>query len=379
MARARPQVTVLGGFLGAGKTTLLNAILRSRPGRVAVIINDFGDVDVDGRLIERRDELAAEVSLSAGCVCCNIREDLMGALHGLASLDPAPDHILVETSGISDPLPVLETLASARAAGWLEVNALLVAVDALHFQGLRGRESRLAQRQLAAADFVVLTKVDLVEAEALDALHRELAARIRGVRIVRSRPDCVPVDLLLDPGDLGRGGAKGAVVPPDGEAGAGSASRHDHHAHAHPHDFDTWTYRSTEPMSLWALRRLIKDLPAAVYRVKGFAHTTRDRTRPVVVQVAGRRADLALGDPWGETVPTTELVFIGRAPAAGVDPTAETDPAMDPDTLADRLAACHAGHPEAQPLGAALGWIRRNLWPGSRPKPPSGPTAGPAA
>lgn len=378
MASNPPTVTVLGGFLGAGKTTLLNAILRSNPGRVAVIVNDFGEIDVDGRLIEGRDDLTAEVSLSAGCICCNIREDLIAALHGLASVEVPPEHILLETSGISDPRSVLETLESARNAGMVEVNALVVAVDALHFDGLEGRERRMAERQLAAADLVVLTKADLVDDAALGLLEHGLGERIRGVRLLRSRPGHVPVDVMLGSGVPVRGSSpahgRGDGAVHDGNHahahGPDHAGDHDHDHdhdddHDHSHGFVSWSWRSSAPLSLWALRRLITDLPGPVYRAKGFVHTTHDRSRPVVVQVAGRRADLSLGDPWGDEPPRTELVFIGR----GSSCCASEGAPMETDDLRGRLEACDASNPEAGPMGAALGWLRRNVWPGSRTQP----------
>jgi G3E family GTPase len=108
--RVKPRVTVLGGFLGAGKTTLLNAILGQADHRFAVIINDFGAINVDARLAAGIEASQSEVALSNGCICCTIRGDLLTALVRLCERDVPPEHVLIETSGVSDPRAIVDTL-----------------------------------------------------------------------------------------------------------------------------------------------------------------------------------------------------------------------------------------------------------------------------
>ncbi|HEX8603853.1 MAG TPA: GTP-binding protein, partial [Pseudoduganella sp.] len=186
-------VTILTGFLGAGKTTLLNHILTAQHGmRVAVIENEFGEVDVDSDLVLASDEEIFQ--MTNGCICCvvDVRTDLVRILQTLLARPEKFDHILVETSGLADPTPVAATFFMDHdVARQLRLDGVVTLVDALHIEGhlddpaLAGMDNQ-AVDQIVAADRIIVNKVDLVDAAAIPALERRLRAINQGAQILRS-------------------------------------------------------------------------------------------------------------------------------------------------------------------------------------------------
>src|SRR5262249_43767683 len=166
-------VTVLTGYLGAGKTTLLNRILSEDHGRrYAVVVNEFGEIGIDGDLILKADEELFE--MNNGCICCTIRGDLIRTLHGLLAKGGAFDAIVVETTGLADPGPVAQTFfVDGYLKSKTELDSVTTVVDAKHILQRLG-DSREAVEQIAFADQIVLNKTDLVSAEELAAVEARL-------------------------------------------------------------------------------------------------------------------------------------------------------------------------------------------------------------
>src|SRR6266567_1678545 len=163
-------LTIIGGFLGSGKTSLVNHILHHSEGRrVAVLVNDFGSINIDAKLI-----VAVEgetISLANGCVCCTIRDDLLREVIKLLKRDPLPDHIVVETSGVSRPVAVAETFLSPAAQGLVDVHNMISVLDADLTVNPNAGYGDLAFDQIKIADIVVINKTDLIAPTQLAVLR----------------------------------------------------------------------------------------------------------------------------------------------------------------------------------------------------------------
>lgn len=282
----RIPLTVLGGFLGAGKTTLVNALLRRAAGlRLAVLVNDFGAVNIDAALIERA--AGDTIALTNGCICCAVGDDLAAGLAAALDRRPAPDHVLIECSGVADPAAIA---AIAAVDPELTLAGVVVLADATSVAA-RLDDPLLAEtlrRQLRAAELLVLTKCDLAgEAASVEALLRPLAPR---AALARARMGDLPPELVL--GEWAEGPR---IAPPPARHGAVFAS------------LTLRPLRALEPL---ALRNALERLPDGVLRAKGVLPLA-DGGR-VLVQRVGRRLDLL--PHAGEGAPEA-LVLIGTGTA----------------------------------------------------------------
>ena len=231
--QAQIPVTVLTGYLGAGKTTLLNRILSESHGkRYAVIVNEFGEIGIDNDLIVESDEEIYE--MNNGCVCCTVRGDLIRVVEGLMRRPGRFDAIVVETTGLADPVPVAQTFfMDDDVRSKTRLDAVVALVDAKHLP-LRLKDSHEAEDQIAFADVVVLNKTDLVTAEEL----RDVEAAVRAInptaKIHRTTRSGVPLDQVLDRGafDLSR------ALENDPHFLDEHDHDHDHDYHDHDHDHD---------------------------------------------------------------------------------------------------------------------------------------------
>ncbi|MCA0277296.1 MAG: GTP-binding protein [Proteobacteria bacterium] len=254
-AQTQIPVTVLTGYLGSGKTTLLNRILSENHGkRYAVIVNEFGEIGIDNDLIVESDEEIYE--MNNGCVCCTVRGDLIRVVEGLMRRPGRFDAIVVETTGLADPVPVAQTFfMDDDVRSKTKLDAVVALVDAKHLP-LRLKDSREAEDQIAFADVVVLNKTDLVNEDEL----RQVEATIRAInptaRIHRTTRAGVALDQVLDRGafDLQRVLADDPHFldahdhdhdhDHDHECGPNCDHDHhhhhdhDHHHHDHDHDHD---------------------------------------------------------------------------------------------------------------------------------------------
>ncbi|NJO81387.1 MAG: GTP-binding protein [Blastochloris sp.] len=198
-ADSRTPVTVLTGFLGAGKTTLLNRILTEQHGkRIAVIENEFGEVGVDNDLVINAEEEIFE--MNNGCICCTVRGDLIRILGNLMKRKDTFDYILIETTGLADPGPVVQTFFmddELRAA--LRVDGIVTLVDARHIvQHID--DAPEAQEQIAFADVILLNKTDLVTTDALDTLERRILSMNSAAKLYRTQNAQVDLDAVLNVG-----------------------------------------------------------------------------------------------------------------------------------------------------------------------------------
>ncbi|MFN3461428.1 MAG: CobW family GTP-binding protein [Oceanibaculum sp.] len=258
-------VTVIGGYLGAGKTTLVNHLLRHPEGRrLAVLVNEFGDLPIDAELIERRDE--DMIAIAGGCVCCSYGSDLIEALERMLTLDPRPDHLLIEASGVALPGGIASSLTLLMG---YRLDAVLVLADAETIRA-RAADRYLADtiaRQLADADLVLLNKADLVPPGDLAETLTWLEGASPRARIVTTTKAAVSTGIAL---------GLAAVRPPAPE-----------HAHHHSAGYDTDSFPVTEPVQAEALARALADPALCLLRTKGFVPTA-DGTLHTIQTVARR-------------------------------------------------------------------------------------------
>ncbi|GAA5533453.1 GTP-binding protein [Deinococcus aluminii] len=287
----RIPVVVIGGFLGAGKTTLVNHLIRALPRRLGVIVNEFGQTGVDGGLIERLQEDVTE--LTAGCLCCTGRDDLLRALVTIALREHKPDAVLVELSGVADPTPVLTTLLDRSVRAAFRLTTLVAVVDARHvLQTLQDHPE--AARQLAYANVVVLNKTDLADPARLDHAEDVLRGMNPLARIVRVERGQVDAAALLARDDFDPRVLEDAQPV------------------RHTPGLNTFTLRADRPLDPYRWQRFMTDFiltrPAEVLRVKGFLSLYGYPQRVLFQAVR----DLFTADAWDEADGMTELVFIGR-------------------------------------------------------------------
>jgi G3E family GTPase len=325
-------VTVLSGFLGAGKTTLLNHVLTNRDGRrVAVIVNDMSEVNIDVGLVERTTERLVE--MSNGCICCTLREDLLVEVERLAT-EGGFDAILIESTGISEPMPVAATFLFVDEDGRslsdvARLDTMATVVDAQRFLGAFDELETLAEQgigtdehdertivdllvdQVEFADVLVLNKCDLADADELDQLEGLLRRLNPRAHLVRTELGVVPVDAILETGrfdpdeaEAGPGWVQelmGEVMPETEEYGIGS-----------------FVYLADRPFHPARLLDVFDEGVDGVLRSKGFCWIA---TRPNVMALwsqAGASVSLEPmsywdEDPEGSGPPRQELVFIGTS------------------------------------------------------------------
>ncbi len=321
---SRLPVTILTGYLGAGKTTLLNRILSEDHGhRYAVIVNEFGEIGIDNDLIVNTDEELFE--MNNGCICCTVRGDLIRTLHALLAKDSNFDAIIIETTGLADPGPVVQTFFVdhvLQARTYLD--SVTTLVDAKHIL-LRLADSREAVEQIAFADQIVLNKTELVSEEELAHIETRLAVINSMATIHRAQRANIALDKILGRGrfDLERIVALEPDFLPASQIAAEHVHdahcghEHDHqHDHHHDHDIHSVSLSSHKPMdseriSYW-LNGLVASKGQDILRAKGIIDV-RDDPRRLVFQAVHMLLEGDFQRPWlaGETR-YSRLVFIGR-------------------------------------------------------------------
>lgn len=307
-------ITILTGFLGAGKTTLLNHILHHDHGmKIAVLVNDFGAINVDAQLIVGVE--GDMVTLSNGCICCTIRGDLLRETLQLLQRDEPPEYILIEASGVSDPIAVALTFRMPEVMPFVKLDSVITVVDAEQFLELEDVNERLGFDQVGFADIVVLNKVDLVTDTYRDMVKQRIQEISPAARIIEAVQGKVAPELLLGgghfaPEKLAERQAHDVHVHAVDEV---LDHDHDHHDHDHNHAlvYSTWSWTTTTPLKLDCLRDVIDRLPTTVFRAKGIIHIAEHPDYRCVFQLVGKRADLVRHRPWrDDEAQQTQIVII---------------------------------------------------------------------
>ncbi|MDG2614968.1 GTP-binding protein [Thermoleptolyngbya sichuanensis XZ-Cy5] len=358
-------VTIITGFLGSGKTTLLNHILTNQQGlKTAVLVNEFGEIGIDNELIVATDGDDSMVELSNGCICCTINNDLLEAVYKILERPEKVDYLVVETTGLADPLPVALTFLGTELRDLTRLDSIVTVVDAANYS-LDLFNSDAAHNQIAYGDIILLNKCDLVDEADLDALEIKIRDVKEGARILRTVNSQVPLPLILSVGLF----ESAQYFKPENDEHSHASSHdhahdhthhHDHHDHAHSdhghdhdhsacdhdhghcvhdHDHDhhhhhsnhlevdgftSVSFQSDRPFAIKRFQHFLDNqMPASVFRAKGILWFDESPKRHIF-HLSGKR--FTLDDSEWKGQPKNQLVLIGQD--------------LDRETLLAQIEAC---------------------------------------
>lgn len=289
-----PPVTVIGGYLGAGKTTLVNHLLAEAHGlRLAVLVNDFGEVNVDAALIAAHD--GDTISLANGCLCCSLTNGFAQAIATVLEHRDRLDAIVIEASGVAEP----GKIAQYGQMYDLPLDGIITVADAerIREQAVNKYVGETVLRQLEQADLVLLNKADCVTPDQLSAVRTWLASAAPGVPVLPTTRSAAALGILL-----GRGHSRSAT-PDTPLRFTGSVNHEALHR--------SWVIRRRRPVRRAAIERLATRQGRRIFRAKGFVQLAEDPARRYLLQQAGRRWTLEENGDWGPDGAQTQIVCIG--------------------------------------------------------------------
>jgi G3E family GTPase len=296
-------VTVVGGYLGAGKTTLVNHVLRSTDERIAVLVNDFGSINIDESLIRTADD--HKITLENGCICCSLADGLVVALEQVAAMSPHPDRLVIEASGVGDPASIARSVHSEL----FRVELIVTVADAETVVAkTRDRfVGDVVLQQLNAADVVVLNKTDLLDQDDLAKTKSFLGDLVPSTPLIEVVDAAVPLGVLF-------GLAPCTEQVLSALTSTGTADDR----------FVAWNTTSDDPVNVGVLLTRLTQLPVSVVRVKGIVHDAASEQRMIVHRV-GRRVEIRNDGEW--TGGSSVLVAIGvRAEVGAVGDSLPSNP-----------------------------------------------------
>ena len=346
-------VTIITGFLGSGKTTLLNHILTNQEGlKTAVLVNEFGEIGIDNELLITLDNSDDNmVELSNGCICCTINNDLVEAVYRVLERRDQIDYLVVETTGLADPLPIALTFLGTELRDLTRLDSIVTVVDSENYS-LDLFNSQAAYNQILYGDIILLNKTDLVDEANLDLLEVKIRDVKDGARILRTKKAQVPLPLILS---VGLFESDKYFAPEE------KGHDHDHHDHAHDHDHDhhdhsacdhdhghcehdhdhehhhhhsdhlavdgftSISIESDKPFAIKKFQNFLDNLlPASVFRAKGILWFDESPKRHIF-HLSGKRFSLD-DEEWGDRPKKNQIVLIGQN--------------LDHDTLRQQIQDC---------------------------------------
>ena len=343
METQKIPATVITGFLGAGKTTLIRNMLQNAGGRrIALIINEFGDLGVDGDVLKGcGEETCSEddiVELTNGCICCTVADDFVPTIEKLLERENKPDHIVIETSGLALPQPLVSAFNWPDIRERVTVDGVVTVVDSRAVADGRFADDvdrvnaqraedealdhespleELFEDQLICADMIVFNKADLVEGDVLDSVQAEVGTRIsRSVKLVKSSHGSLPAEVLLGLSSASESDIQNRKSHHEMEHDAFHAEHGDDAEHEHDHDHDEFESFVVERSSIAEPKRFVAALEKIIadhdiLRLKGFVEVDGKPMR-LVIQAVGNRIDHYFDREWGaDETRSNRLVVIG--------------------------------------------------------------------
>ncbi len=310
-------VSIITGFLGSGKTTLLNHILTQQQGlKTAVIVNEFGEIGIDNELIISSDDEIVE--LNNGCICCTINEDLVKTVQKILERKEKLDYLIVETTGVADPLPVAVTFLTTELRGKTRLDSIITVVDCDNFYVKTKEESIAAKQQITYGDVILLNKTDLVESQVVAKIEDKIRQQRPNARILRTVKGNVSLPLILSVGlfESDRYFQEEISHSHHHE----HADHHHHHEHnhaAHHHSdhlhedgFTSLSFETEQPLDIRKFQDFLDNqLPESVFRAKGILWLKGSTARQIF-HLSGKR--FGIEDDEGKGMPKNQLVFIGQ-------------------------------------------------------------------
>jgi G3E family GTPase len=305
-------VSIITGFLGSGKTTLLNQILQNKQDlKVAVLVNEFGDINIDSQLLISVDE--AMMELSNGCICCTINDGLVDAVYRVLEREDPIDYLVIETTGVADPLPIILTFLGTELRDLTNLDSIITVVDAEAFDE-KHFQSEAALKQITYGDIILLNKTDLVTPEKIQEVENFIHDIKHGAKILHTQYGEVALPLILDVGLT----PKDKYIAIDDED-QHKHEHHHHHEHEHHHHhsdhldndgFVSISFQSDKPFDVHKFENfLTEEMPENVFRAKGILWFSDSELRHIF-QLSGPRYTLH-ADEWPNQ-PKNQVVFIGR-------------------------------------------------------------------
>ncbi|MFM6828181.1 MAG: CobW family GTP-binding protein [Dolichospermum sp.] len=322
-------VTIITGFLGSGKTTLLNHILTNQQGvKTAVLVNEFGEIGIDNELIVSTDQNIVE--LSNGCICCTINNDLVDAVYKVLAREEKLDYLVVETTGLADPLPVAITFLASELRDLTRLDSIITVVDAANYS-LDLFNSEAALSQITYGDVILLNKTDLVDETTLQELEKKINNIKEGSRIIRTTKSQVPLPLIMSVGLFESDKYFDDHTKEHDDHSHCEHEDHEHHNHDHSHHlendgFTSISFQSDQPFSIRRFQYFLDNqLPTNVFRAKGIMWFQESPQRHIF-HLCGKRFTID-DDQWkNENKKQNQLVLIGQN--------------LDSETLLQQLENC---------------------------------------